>query len=103
MDGPPGLHLIVEEGSINSLSRLSSACFFLFVHSGRGRQPTYMKRKRGGVPCLSVEEGNKQVEATDALVIRLLDASLCLLSCWQKRGFRPVLPTIGFEPMTLAV
>lgn len=43
------------------------------------------------------------VEATDALVIRLLDASLCLLSCWQKRGFRPVLPTIGFEPMTLAV
>ncbi len=41
------------------------------------------------------------VEATDALVIRLLDASLCLLSCWQKRG-------AGFtyywiEPMTLAV
>ena len=61
------------------------------------------QEKKRGVPCLSVEEGNKQVEATDALVILLLDASLCLLSCWQKRGFRPALPTIGFEPMTLAV
>ena len=60
VDGPPGLHLIVEEGSINSLSRLSSACFFLFVHSGRGRQPTYMKRKRGGyLVCRSKKATNK--------------------------------------------
>ena len=70
---------------------------------GTGQAAHIHEEKKRGVPCLSVEEGNKQVEATDALVIRLLDASLCLLSCWQKRGFRPVLPTIGFEPMTLAV
>ena len=29
------------------------------------------QEKKRGVPCLSVEEGNKQVEATDALVIQL--------------------------------
>lgn len=60
MDGPPGLHLIVEEGSINSLSRLSSACFFLFVHSGRGRQPTYMKRRRGGFLDIKVSRRSKK-------------------------------------------
>ena len=49
--------------SINSLSRAFLLfSLFLFVYSGRGRQPTYMKRKREGV---------EEVEATDALVIQL--------------------------------
>lgn len=59
VSGPPGLHLIVEEGSINSLSPLSSACLFLFVHSGRGRQPTYMKRRRGGFLDIKVSRWSK--------------------------------------------
>jgi len=58
-----------------SLSRLSSACLFLFVHSGRGRQPTYMKRRRGGFLDIKVsrrsKKATKDVEATDALVIQL--------------------------------
>jgi hypothetical protein len=94
---------------VSGVSTLSLAPFFSLLVPvrpfGTGQAAHIHEEKKRGVPCLSVEEGSerKDVEATDALVIRLLDASLCLLSCWQKRGFRPVLPTIGFEPMTLAV
>jgi hypothetical protein len=113
VSGPLGLHLIVEEGRCVeyqlSLSRLSSACFFLFVHSGRGRQPTYMKRRREGEFLdikLRCQGGRRrpQVEATDVLVIQLtLCCQSVLAVMLAKAGVSPVLPTIGFEPMTLAV
>ena len=58
------------------------------------------QEKKRGVPCLSVEEGNKQVEATDALVIQLTPP---VRACCHAGAGLSALPTIGFEPMTLAV
>ena len=105
----PGLHLIVEEGRCVEY-QLSLAPFFslfLFVYSGRGRQPTYMKRRREdrGFPDIKVSRRSKKATSgSNRCFGHSVDsASPCLLSCWQKQGFRPVLPTIGFEPMTLAV
>lgn len=83
VSGPPGLHLLVEEGgelSINSLSLAPFFSLFLFVYSGRGRQPTYMKRRREGDSLILRCQGGRrrpQVEATDALVIQL---TLCCQS-----------------------
>lgn len=71
--GPPGLPLIVEEGRVVVDQILSKRI-------ASRRRP--------------------QLKAANALVIQLTP---CCLSCWQKPGFRPVLPTIGFEPMILAV
>jgi hypothetical protein len=109
VSGPPGLHLIVEEGRCVEY-QLSLAPFFslfLFVYSGRGRQPTYMKRRREdrGFPDIKVSRRSKKATSgSNRCFGHSVDsASPCLLSCWQKQGFRPVLPTIGFEPMTLAV
>lgn len=57
VSGPPGLHLIVEEGS------LSLAPFFSLLLPvrpfGTGQAAHIHEEKKRGVPCLSVEEGNK--------------------------------------------
>lgn len=86
--------------SINSLSRAFLQLVPVRLFGTGQAAHIHEEKKRGG--SLSVGRRRPQVEATDALV-RLLAASPCLLSCWQKQGFWPVLPTIGFEPMTLAV
>lgn len=94
---PPGLHLIVEEGRCFEY-KLSLAPFFslfLFVYSGRGRQPTYMKRRREerGFPEIKVSgRSKKATSGSNRCFGHSVDsASPCSLSCWQKQGFRPYL------------
>ena len=92
VSGPPGLHLIVEEGRTTqlSLSRLPSLQLVPVRLFGTGQAAhIHEEKKRGGRRSGSNRCFGHSVDS--------------LLSCWQKQGFRPVLPTIGFEPMTLAV
>ena len=86
---PPGLHLIVEEGRCIEY-KLSLAPFFLFlfVYSGRGRQPTYIheEKKRGeGVPWDSgvkaVEEGHKWKQP---MLWSFSWLRQSVLACWRR-------------------
>lgn len=63
----------------------------------------HKEKKRGG--SLSVGRRRPQVEATDALVIQLTPCCQSVLAVMlAKAGVSAGnLPTIGFEPMTLAV
>lgn len=63
-----------EVSWVSTLSLVPFFSLFLFVYSGRGRQPTYMKRRREGGSLILRRQGGRrrpQVEATDALVIQL--------------------------------
>ena len=40
---------------------------FLFVHSGRGRQPTYMKRRRGGFLDIKVSRRSRSIYPSEDL------------------------------------
>ncbi|KAK7365341.1 hypothetical protein VNO78_39902 [Psophocarpus tetragonolobus] len=57
---------------------------FLFVYSGRGRQPTYMKRRREerGFPEIKVSRRSKK--ATSGSNRCFGHSSPCLLSCWRR-------------------
>jgi hypothetical protein len=59
-----------------------------------------MKRKREG---LILRCQGRRRSGSKRCFGHSVDSLLPVRACWQKQGFRPVLPTIGFEPMTLAV
>ena len=108
VSGPLGLHLIVEEGRWVSTLSLSRAFLQLVpVRLFGTGQAAHIHEERGGFFDIKVVRRSKK--ATNGSnrcfghSVTSVAASPCLLSCWQKQGFRPVLPTIGFEPMTLAV
>nr|AGC78851.1 hypothetical protein [Vicia faba] len=81
--------------SINSLSRLSSACSCSSIRDGAGSPHTYMKRRREerGFPEIKVSRRSKKATSGSnrSFGHSVDSASPCLLSCWQKQGFRPYL------------
>lgn len=102
---PPGLHLIVEEGRCieYKLSLAPLACSCSSIRDGAGSPHTWREEeRRGGSLRLRCQGGRRrpQVEATDALVIQLTPP---VRACCHAGAGLSALPTIGFEPMTLAV
>lgn len=72
MDGPPGLHLIVEEGSLSLAPFFSLLVPVRLFGTGQAAH-IHEENQRGGSLILRCQGGRRrqQVEATDALVIQL--------------------------------
>lgn len=95
------------EWILNSLSRALLQLVPVRLFGTGQAAHIHEEKKRGGSSLILRCQGGRrrpQVEATDALVIQLTPCCQSVLAVMlAKAGVSAGLPTIGFEPMTLAV